>query len=122
MKKILIIDDDEIFRKTVNDSLTNAGYLIVEAKDGEEGLLVTEKEKPDLILLDLMMPNMGGMNFLKVLQKEGTENKIPILISSNFTSPNPVEEGIALGIRGYIIKSDESLETITTAINSIIGK
>ncbi|MEQ1561164.1 MAG: response regulator [Nitrospira sp.] len=122
MKKILLIDDDEVFIKTVHATLVSAGYDVTNAKDGKEGLEKVEKDKPDLILLDLMMPNLGGMDFLKVLQKDDKANKIPVLVSSNFTSINRVNEGLEFGVRGYIVKSNESLKTITNAVESIIGK
>mgnify|MGYP003393663670 CR=1 FL=1 len=122
MKKILLIDDDATFKKTVGDFLKNIGYEIVEAGDGKEGLEAVDKEKPDLILLDLMMTNISRMEFLKILQKDNESNKIPVLISSNFSSVNKMTEGIEFGVRGYIVKSEESLETIKNAVESIIGK
>ena len=122
MKKVLIIDDDEVFRKTTGGMLSSHGYVIIEAKDGQEGLEVTEKEKPDLILLDLVMPNMGGMNFLKILQQNDPSNKIPVLITSNFSEGDRVSQGMEYGVRGYIVKSNESLKTIVSAVESIVGK
>ncbi|MDO8569707.1 MAG: response regulator [bacterium] len=121
MKKILLIDDDEIFLKTVNDSLRAKDYEVITAKDGREGLQITKKERPDLILLDVLMPDIGGMEFLKIIKANKELNKIPVLIVSNFTGMNYVEEGIRLGAHGYIIKSEESLKTITDTIESIIG-
>lgn len=122
MKKILLIDDDAVFLKIVKDFLKAKSYEVITAKDGQEGLQVTKKEKPDLILLDVLMPNIGGMDFLKLIKENEMLNKIPVIIVSNFTSMNYVEEGIKLGARGYIIKSDESLKTMIDTIESIIGK
>jgi DNA-binding NarL/FixJ family response regulator len=121
MKKILLIDDDEVFLKTVKDSLEAKSYEVITAKDGREGLQVTKKEIPDLILVDVLMPNIGGMDFLKIIKADKELKTIPVLIISNFTSMNYVEEGIKLGARGYIIKSDESLKTMIDTIESIIG-
>ena len=122
MKKVLLIDDDEVFLKTVRDALSTENYEVMEAKDGKEGLQITKKEKPDLILLDVLMPEIGGMGFLKIIKQDEELNKIPILIASNLTSMSHVDEGIALGARGYIIKSNESLKTIIDTIGSITGK
>ena len=121
-KKILVIDDDKTFQKTIRDTLKPLGYVLVEAYDGEEGLEKVEKEKPDMILLDIVMPKLGGMEFLKILNKDERQNQIPILITSNFSGSNMIEEGMKLGIRGYIVKSDESLKTIVNNIELIIGK
>ena len=122
MKKILIVDDDKTFQKIIKDTLEPLGYIVVEAYDGEEGLKVVKKEKPNLILLDIVMPKMGGMEFLKILNKNKDQDQIPILISSNLSGISMVEEGIKLGIRGYIVKSEESLKTIINNIQLIIGK
>ena len=120
MKKVLLIDDDEVFLKTVIDALSAENYEVITAKDGKEGLQVTKRRKPDLILLDVLMPEIGGMNFLKIIKEDEELNKIPVLVASNLTSMSHVEEGVALGARGYIIKSDESLKTIVDTVKSII--
>ena len=122
MKKILIIDDDKTFLKVVRDALTQDGYEVTQAEDGEAGLEVARKEAPDLILLDIMMPQLGGMDFLKIVKEEEALKNIPILIVSNLSSMNRVNEGIKLGAHGYITKSDESLKTIVKSIESIVGK
>src|SRR6185436_1725142 len=111
-KKVLLIDDDETFIKTVHSALSALGYEVVEAKDGKEGLGIVKEVNPDLILLDLMMPNLGGMDFLREMQKDEQTKKIPVLISSNFTSISHVNEGLEYGVRGYIVKSNETLKTI----------
>ena len=121
-KKILVIDDDKTFQKTIRDTLEPLGYVIAEAHDGEEGLIKVEKEKPNLILLDIVMPKLGGMEFLRIINKDDHQNEIPILITSNFSGSNMIEEGMKLGIRGYIVKSDESLKTIVNNIELIIGR
>ena len=121
-KKILVIDDDITFQKTVCDAFENSGYKVLEAHDGQEGLLAVEKDSPDLIILDLVMPKLGGMDFLKMLQKDKDVNKIPVLITSNFSGSDKVNEGMEYGVRGYIVKSEESLKTIVNAVESIIGK
>ena len=122
MKKILIIDDDKTFQKTIKDTLEPLGYSVLPAYDGEDGLKAVKKEKPDLILLDIVMPKLGGMEFLKILNENANHAQIPILISSNFSGLNMVEEGMKYGIRGYIVKSEESLRTIVNNIELIIGK
>ena len=122
MQKILLIDDDQVFLKTTNDFLSSKGYKIFEAKDGEVGLKVAKEEKPDLILLDIIMPNIGGMNFLKIRQDDEELKKIPVLVISNLGNMNTVNESLKLGVRGYIIKSDESLKTTVSTIESVMGK
>ena len=121
MKKILIVDDDKAFQKTVSDKLTLLNYQIVSAFDGEEGLNLAISEKPDLILLDLKMPKMDGMSFLRSLRGNSDVPKMPILITSNLTSTDNIADGVALGVKGYIIKSNETLDTIVKEVESIIN-
>jgi DNA-binding response OmpR family regulator len=103
MKKILIIDDDQTFLKTMSAKLDLLAYQVVTASDGEEGLSKTLSEKPDLILLDIKMPKLDGFGFLKTLRDEKKVTDIPILITSNLSTIDKISEGISFGVRGYII-------------------
>lgn len=115
MKTILIIDDESYFSKTVEGAFDSKKYKVIAAKDGEEGLKIIEKSIPDVVLLDINMP---GMNGIEVLKKINTK-RIPVIITSNLSSKETVSEGIALGARGYIIKSDESAQTIVDTIENL---
>ncbi|KKS96304.1 hypothetical protein A3B05_01360 [Candidatus Giovannonibacteria bacterium RIFCSPLOWO2_01_FULL_43_160] len=121
MKKILIIDDDRDFSRLLIGLLSKK-YKIFAAYDGEEGLLKTNEIKPDLIILDLKMPKMNGIEFLKKIQtgNQTGELPIPILIVSNLDDTEKISEGIALGVRGYIIKSEENFLTIEQDIDRIL--
>jgi len=120
-KKILIVDDDPTFRKALSDTLVSTGYNVVTAEDGDEGLIKAESEKPDLVVLDIMMPKLSGTGFLKVMQEKRGKLPIPVIIASNLSSIDHVSEGVSLGVKGYIIKSNETLENIAITIESIIG-
>ncbi len=125
MKKILIIDDDEIFVKTLTDSLSSEKYTVSSAVNGKDGLEKIDKEKPDLIILDMSMPEMNGIEFLKNLKNsdKGMPN-IPILIASQVSQAEvmskSLEEGFEVGVKGYILKSSESLEMIKQTIEKIM--
>lgn len=122
MKKILIIDDDETFLKAISAELQLLNYKTVLAFDGEEGLAKITSEKPDLILLDIRMPKLDGIGFLKKFQLNKKESeKIPVLITSNLSTIDKISEGVALGVRGYIVKSDESLNTIIQNVETVLN-
>lgn len=122
MKKILIIDDDQAFQKTMTETLSALHYEVESAYDGEEGLIKARTSTPDLILLDIKMPKLDGLTMLKELQADKKEGeKISIIITSNSSSLDHISEGLELGVAGYIIKSDESLATIVKTIDSIIS-
>lgn len=126
MKKILIIDDDELFSKIIKDSLPKEKYEIIQVNDGEKGLEKMDKEKPDLVILDLLMPKMGGLEFLKVLKERKEPNEIPILISSQLSKMADVSEGvttgIGVGVKGYITKASENMEMIIREIKRALNE
>ncbi len=122
-KKILIVDDDKIFSKVLKDALSsvdNGKYEIIDANDGEEGFEKAKEEKPDLIILDLVMPKIGGIDFLKKMKEHYGGISVPILISSQISDIEKISEGMELGIVGYIIKADYSLESIIKQVESIL--
>lgn len=121
MKKILIIDDDETFQKTMAAKLGSLTYQVVSASNGKDGLDKVISEKPDLILLDIKMPVLDGMGFLKSLRAQAGAETIPILITSNLADMEKIGEGVSLGVRGYIIKSNETLDTITKQVEGILN-
>ncbi len=121
-KKILIIDDDKIFSKILRDWLAGNGqgkYEVASVFDGSEGMEAVQREKPDLIMLDLVMPNMGGIEFLKKLRAETWGANIPVIVETQLSDLEKMSEGVELGVRGYIIKSDYSMEDILKQIEDI---
>ncbi len=121
MKKILIVDDDSFFPKTLAGFLPKDKYLILTAVDGEGALSVLAKEIPDLIILDIMMPKVDGPSFLKQIKSIKEYSGIPVIVSSNLSSTKKISDMMALGIVGYVIKSDESLVSIAQDIQRVIG-
>ncbi len=115
MKKILVVDDEPYFAKTIGATLDPKKYMVIAAADGLEGLKMIKDQSPDAVLLDINMPKMDGMEMLKKIDT----SKIPVVITSNLTSRDTISEGVALGVRGYIIKSDESAHTIADTIEGL---
>ncbi len=122
MKNILVIDDDMTFVAMMKASLDPIEYSVTSAGNGIEGLEAMEESVPNLILLDIMMPKMGGIEFLKKVNEKYGEGNIPVLITSNVSSLDKISEGISLGVRGYFVKSDESLEGIGKIISDVFKK
>jgi DNA-binding response OmpR family regulator len=122
MKKILVIDDDQFFSKTLEAALPADKYSLISAEDGEVGLEKLKTEKPDLIILDLMMPKLDGTAFLKKLQDSKDLPKVPILVSSNLSSVKKISDVMTMGAVGYVIKSDESLQSIVQDIERVLGE
>lgn len=122
MKKILVIDDDQFFSKTLEAALPAGKYTLISAEDGEMGLEKLKNEKPDLIILDLMMPKLDGTAFLKKLQDSTDLPKVPVLVSSNLSSVKKISDVMSMGAVGYVIKSDESLQSIVQDIERVLGE
>lgn len=122
-KKILIIDDDKIFSKILRDGLVAGGqgkYEVVTAFDGEEGFEIAARERPNLIMLDMMMPKVSGIEFLRKLRGEDWGKDTPVIVETQLSDLEKMSEGVELGVRGYIIKSDYSLDTILRQVEDIL--
>ena len=121
MKKILFVEDEFELQKSVSDFLKKQGYEVVHALDGEIGLNLAKTEKPDLVLLDIILPKRDGFDVLnKIKEEEGTKN-IPVIVLTNLENPEDVEKSLSLGATTYLVKSDHDLEDILEKIRQIIG-
>ncbi|HOK40190.1 MAG TPA: response regulator [bacterium] len=103
-KKIIIIDDEINLRKILNFNLKIKGYEIYEAENGLVGLNLIKQIKPDLILLDLMMPEMNGYQVVEELKKDEELSKIPIFILSAKVKPEEINKLLSMGVLKYITK------------------
>jgi DNA-binding response OmpR family regulator len=102
---ILVIEDDKFLRELITRKLTEENYKIADAVDGEEGIEKVKKEKPDLILLDLILPGIDGFNVLSQLKGNPELSDIPVIILSNLGQREEVEKGLKLGAIDYLIKA-----------------
>jgi len=104
MPKVLIVEDDAILQNAYNTVLSMEGFDVETAPDGVEGLRVAQAKKPDVILLDMLMPNMNGLQFLKLFEpKKHPETKI--IVFSNIVSPDDVKQARELGVVKYLTKA-----------------
>lgn len=122
MKKILFVEDEAALHKTLGGSLKEKGYEIIEALDGEEGLLLAKTEKPDLILLDLILPKKHGLDVLEELRDTEEAKNIPVIILTNLEGLGEVEKAIELGATTYLVKENYSLQEVVEKIETELGK
>lgn len=119
-KTILIIEDDKFLRELIVQKLLKEDYEISEAVDGEEGFKKIKEEKPDLVLLDLILPGIDGFEVLSKVKEEPNLVKIPIIILSNLGQKEDIEKGMKLGAIDYLIKAHftpgEIIEKIKNAL------
>jgi len=121
-KKILIIEDEEILSDLLKKKLTQAGYDVSVAEDGVEGVNQAKESVPDLILLDIVMPKMGGFEVMKELQKEEELAKIPVIIISNSGQPVELDLAQKLGVKDWLIKTDFDPQEVLDKVVKQIGK
>ena len=105
-KKVLSIEDDAFLSSLVSSKLIDAGFSVITAGTGKEGIAKAGLEKPNLILLDIMLPDMGGFEILETLKGNPATKDIPVIILSNLGGREEIEKGVALGAASYLIKSN----------------
>jgi DNA-binding response OmpR family regulator len=105
MKKILIIEDDKFLRELIARKLEKEGYEVLEAVDGEEGFKKVHDEKPDLVLLDLILPGIDGFEVLSKIKDDVSLSQIPVIVLSNLGQKEDVDKGLGLGAIDYLIKA-----------------
>ncbi|MBI3604504.1 MAG: response regulator [Nitrospirae bacterium] len=112
MKKILIVDDENALRLLVNATLEGEGFKILQAKNGHEAIMISQMEKPDLILLDLMMPGLSGMEALEVLRKSDASKTVPVIILTAKGQPEDREKALKMGANHFLTKPFSPLELL----------
>ncbi len=121
-KKVLIVEDHGPIRQALAEKLVHEGMVALEAKDGEEGLATALKEKPDLILLDIIMPRMGGMAMLEELRKDDWGKKVPVIILSNLSPDDKImREVVETEPVYYLVKADWKIEDVVAKIKEVIA-
>jgi DNA-binding response OmpR family regulator len=120
--KIVLIEDDEILAKVLYTELTDAGFEVKQAFDGEAGLAMAKSEKWDLILLDLILPKKHGFEVLAELKKSADTASIPVLILTMLGSDEDIKKGLQLGADDYIVKSQHAVAEIVEKVKSFLAK
>ena len=119
-RTILIIEDDKFLRELIAQKLLKEGFEISEAIDGEEGIKKIKEEKPDLILLDLILPGIDGFEVLSRAKKDPSLASIPVIILSNLGQKDDVERGLKLGAIDYLIKAHFTPGEIIEKVRNIL--
>ncbi len=105
-KKLLIIEDDQFLRELIAKKLTQKEFEVVQAGDGEEGLKKAKETKPDLVLLDLILPGIDGFNVLSEIKKNPEIAETPVIILSNLGQKEEIDKGMNLGAQDFLVKAN----------------
>ncbi len=115
-KKILLVEDDKIYISAVQDALSGEGFDVIVAEDGEDGFNKVQKEKPDLAILDIMLPKMNGIDLAKKIKASGII--LPIIFLTNMGDMKHISEAVEAAQTDYILKSDFSAKDIIAKIKN----
>ena len=121
MAKILIVEDDPLMSRMYKKIFSFEKFDVDVARDGEEGLAKVKSGEPTLILLDIMMPKMNGLEVLKRLKTDEATKKIPVVILTNLAGKDDAETALKLGAVRYIVKSEHDPESVTKIIKQILA-
>jgi CheY-like chemotaxis protein len=118
--RILLIEDDKFLKRACEVGLKKRGFTVITANDGEEGLQKARAESFDLILMDMLMPKLSGMETLEALKKEEQTRGIPVVILSNSSLDTDMQRAMELGAAGYMVKASLSLQELGDHVISFL--
>lgn len=124
MKKILLVEDEKILVEMYRDKLIASGYEIISVIDSEKALVLVKKEKPDLVVLDILLPKESGIYFLQQLRKDKDKDiaSTRVVAFSNFDDPKTKQEAKQLGIEDYLIKTDYTPQQLVEKIKGYLNE
>jgi DNA-binding response OmpR family regulator len=122
IKKILIVEDEELILRALSEGFKRRGYEVIEAVDGKKGLEQIELQKPDVVMLDLMLPVMSGQEVLQKMKDKKLLNDSPVIILTNVSDDATLQECMKLGAKEYLIKSNFSFDEMERAIKKIAAE
>ena len=119
--KIMVVEDDAALREIYSIRITAEGYEVVSAGDGEEALAVAVREKPDLILSDVMMPKISGFDMLDILRSTPETANIKVIMMTALSADDQRARGERLGADRYLVKSQVGIEDVVNTIHEVLG-
>lgn len=120
VNKVVLIEDDRFLRRACEQSLRQQGFDVISAVNGEEGLAAVQRELPAVVLLDLLMPKLPGVEVLRAIRGNSTTKHIPVIVLSNSSRPEDRDEVAQLGVVAYLVKSNLSLKELGAQIRSVL--
>ena len=121
-KKILFIEDESALQRALTQVLTEEGYQMLSALDGEIGLSLARKEMPDLILLDIILPRKNGLEVLEELKRDPVTRNIKVVILSNLEGSEDIEHALNAGATTYLVKTNYQLDEVVEKVKQILSE
>lgn len=122
MPKLLLIEDDPLMIRLYKTLFTTKGFQVFSADNGIDGLDVLREEKPDIVLLDVMMPKMDGLQTIKAIREDPEFKELPVIMLSNLGVNNVISEAFNYGATQYFVKSSVENNELVEAVNTLLNK
>lgn len=122
MGKVLVVEDDALLSKLYNTLISKYGHQVVVAGDGDDGLKKASTEKPDLIMLDIMMPKMNGLQVLDALRKNPATQLIPVIVLTGLSKVNEEKDVLARGATRYYDKGENDPKQVADVVNQMLSE
>lgn len=119
-KTVLVVEDEPALQEAVKLKLSQAGVNVITASNGEEALNILEKQVPDLLWLDVLMPRMNGLELLSRIRQNEKLKYLPVLVASVSGSPEKIKQAFSLGVTDYMVKSQHTIESMAAKALSIL--
>jgi len=122
MSKVLVVEDDASLLRALSDKFQKEGYEVVTANNGQEGLTRALQEKPEIVLLDVVMPIKDGLAMLSEMRHTEALRETPVIILTNLNEPEKMIEGLELGVNDYLVKSDWKIDDVVKKVAEKLKK
>lgn len=120
-KKIVLVEDDPFLSEIYITKFEEAGYVVEVADDGEEGLEKIKNGKPDIVLLDIILPKLTGLEIMEELQKDESFKETPIIVLSNLGADEDVQKAMDMGAKGYLVKSQYTPSEVVARVEEMVN-
>ncbi len=122
MLKIVCAEDDKMISTALAEGFKNAGFEVTPAYDGEEALAKIKEIKPDVVLLDIMMPKMDGIAVVWEMKADAEIAGIPVVMLTNLSDPDTVSKILETGVTDYLLKSEQTIDQIIEKVNQVMSR
>jgi CheY-like chemotaxis protein len=119
-RKLLWVEDDAFLSSLIGQRFGDLGATLFGASNGKRAIEIAKLEKPDVILLDVLLPELGGFEVLKTLKEDDTTKHIPVIILSNLSQKSDIEKGKELGAASYLVKATVNLDEIVNEVKKVL--
>lgn len=121
-KKVLVVEDDRFLLSIYATKFEKEGYEVLIAENGEDGLEIAIKEKPSIILLDILMPKMNGFDFLDKIKSKKEYADIPVILLTNLSQDKDIDKGLAMGANDYLVKAHFMPAEVVAKVEEVLVK